>query len=169
MTALMTLIDRLGLVRHPEGGWYRETYRSAEQIPVPALPDRYDGARAYSTAIYFLLEQGDFSALHRIKSDEIWHYYAGAAVTIHLITPGGTISSLQLGPDLEHGQQFQILLPAGCWFGAEPAGEGFSLMGCTVAPGFHFSDFELADRQRLLQQYPQHADLITRLTRTSGP
>jgi len=159
------LIKRLGLTRHPEGGWYRETYRSGEQIPAPALPERFSGARSFSTAINFLLEQGDFSSFHRIKSDEIWHYYAGAAVIIHLITPDGNAAALQLGPDVGRGQQFQIVIPAGCWFGAEPTGEGCSLVGCTVAPGFDFADFELADRDTLVAHCPEHATLINRLTR----
>ena len=159
------LIRQLALNRHPEGGWYRETYRSGEQIAAQALPERFGGARSCSTAIYFLLESGDFSSFHRIKCDEIWHYYAGSAVIIHILTPDGKNSSLQLGPDCGTGQQFQAVIPAGCWFGAEPAGEGFSLVGCTVSPGFDFADFELADRKLLLKYYPDHTELIQRLTR----
>jgi uncharacterized protein len=159
------LINRLDLTRHPEGGWYRETYRSAEQLAAPALPERFSGVRSCGTAIYFLLEQGDFSSFHRIKSDEIWHYYAGSAVMIHLITPDGKAAALQLGPDVRLDQQFQIVIPAGCWFGAEPVDEGFALVGCTVAPGFDFADFELADCDTLLACYPEHATLINRLTR----
>lgn len=159
------LINQLELARHPEGGWYRETYRSDVQVAAAALPERFSGERSCSTAIYFLLEQGDFSSFHRIKSDELWHYYAGAAVLIHLITPEGAATTLQLGPDPGQGQQFQVVIPAGCWFGAEPADEGFSLVGCTVAPGFDFADFELAERQTLLDRYPAQAPLITRLTR----
>lgn len=159
------LIEKLDLTRHPEGGWYRETYRSAVQLAGQALPEKYGSARAASTAIFFLLEQGDFSSFHRIKSDEIWHCYAGSAVLIYLLHPDGSLATLQLGPDVEAGQQFQIVIPAGCWFGAEPAGPGCSLIGCTVAPGFDFSDFELAKREALVAEYPEHATLISRLTR----
>lgn len=159
------LIARLGLIRHPEGGWYRETYRSCEQIPATALPERFGGDRCLSTAIYFLLEPGDFSRLHRIKADELWHYYGGSSVLVHRIDPDGSYHLQRLGPGMEEGEQFQQLVPAGCWFGAEPAGSGYALVGCTVAPGFDFADFDLAEREALLARYPQHADLITRLTR----
>lgn len=159
------MITRLGLIRHPEGGWYRETYRSAEQLAGPALPGRYGGARSFSTAIYFLLEQGDFSSFHRIQSDEIWHHYLGAPVMIYQLNEAGELSTLQLGPDQEQGQHFQVVIPAGSWFAAEPAGNEFSLVGCTVAPGFDFSDFELAERSNLSEEYRQHIGLISRLTR----
>lgn len=159
------LVTRLQLLRHPEGGWYRETYRAAEQIAGSALPERFGGDRALSTAIYFLLEPGDFSALHRIKADELWHYYGGSSVLVHRIDPDGSYHRLQLGPRLAAGEQFQLMVPAGCWFGAEPVGTGYALVGCTVAPGFDFTDFELAERAQLISCYPQHAELITRLTR----
>lgn len=159
------IINRLDLKPHPEGGWYRETYRSNEQLAATALPERYGGARSFSTAIYFLLEQNDFSSFHRIASDEIWHHYLGAPVVIYQINTAGELTTLQLGPDLGQGQQFQIIIPAGTWFAAEPAGNGFSLVGCTVAPGFDFSDFELAEQMGLLEECPQHAVLISRLTR----
>lgn len=159
---LVTLLD---LFRHPEGGWYRETYRAAEQIAGTALPQRFGGDRCFSTAIYFMLEPGDFSALHRIKADELWHHYSGSSVLVHRIDPDGSYHRLQLGPNLAAGGQFQLMVPAGCWFGAEPAGHDYALVGCTVAPGFDFTDFELAERAQLLACYPQHADLIRRLTR----
>jgi uncharacterized protein len=159
------LIRQLDLTRHPEGGWYRENYRSAGQIADQALPDRFKGARSFSTAIYFLLEQDDFSSFHRIQSDELWHYYTGSPASIHLITADGNMATLLLGPDISQGQQFQVVIPAGCWFAAEPAAAGYFLAGCTVAPGFDFTDFELADRASLLVSYPQHAELICRLTR----
>lgn len=160
----LDLVARLQLARHPEGGWYRETYRSEEAIPASALPARFTGARAFSTAIHFLLERGDISALHRIRSDELWHFHAGSALVVHAIFPDGACRSWRLGSDLAAGEQFQVVVPAGCWFGAEPAGE-YALVGCTVAPGFDFADFELGDRQRLLADYPQHATLVRRLTR----
>ena len=159
------LVTQLHLLRHPEGGWYRETYRAAEQIADTALPERFGGHRALSTAIYFMLEPGDFSALHRIKADELWHYYGGSSVLVHRIDPDGSYHRLQLGPHLAVGEQFQLMVPAGCWFGAELVGNGYALVGCTVAPGFDFSDFELAGRAQLISCYPQYAELITRLTR----
>lgn len=159
------LVQRLELVRHPEGGWFRETYRSSETLPTQALPGRFSGCRACSTAIYFLLESGDISALHRIKSDEVWHFYAGSALQIHCLFPDGSYLELRLGANPAAGEQFQVVVPAGCWFGAELVEEGFALVGCTVAPGFDFSDFEMAERGSLCDQYPQYAELIIKMTR----
>ncbi|HJV64887.1 MAG TPA: cupin domain-containing protein [Geomonas sp.] len=160
------LIARLQLSRHPEGGWFRETYRSTETIPAEGLPGRFGGQRPFGTAIYFLLERGDFSALHRIKSDETWHFYAGAPLAVQAVTPEGLQLELKLGAGLAAGETFQATVPAGCWFGAELAGDGeFALVGCTVAPGFDFQDFEMADRQQLSAMFPAHRELIGRLTR----
>ena len=159
------LITRLNLARHPEGGWYRETYRATGVIPGDLLPERCAGARSFCSAIYFLLERGDISALHRIRSDELWHFYAGASLTVHVITPRGEYHPLRLGADIAAGESFQAVVPAGCWFGAEvPAGGAFSLVGCTVAPGFDFADFEMGNRDLLLRQFPAHAGIIRRLT-----
>lgn len=160
------LIKQLELVRHPEGGWYRETYRSEESIQVTALPERFAGDRSVCTVIYFLLQSGDISALHRIKSDEIWHFYAGELLTVHVITPQGEYYSLKLGSNIVAGETFQCVVPAGCWFGAEVPGEGCSLVGCTVAPGFDFSDFEMGNRETLLKQFPEQSAIIQRLTRS---
>lgn len=159
------LITGLELVRHPEGGWFRETYRSSETVSAQALPERFSGSRAFSTAICFLLEAGDISALHRIKSDEIWHFYAGSTLLIHCIVPDGGYQALRLGPNPAAGERFQAVVPAGCWFGAELAEEGFALVGCTVSPGFDFSDFEMAEAEQLCCRYPQHTELITRMTK----
>lgn len=160
------LVSRLHLTRHPEGGWFRESYRSTESIPAEALPERFAGRRSYSTSIYFLLERGEVSALHRIKSDELWHFYAGSPLTVQVITPSGAHLELQLGGDLAAGESFQAMVPQGCWFGAELSGAGdYALVGCTVAPGFDFADFEMAGRKELLHRYPAHAALIERLTR----
>lgn len=155
------LIKRLELIRHPEGGWFRETYRSSETVPAGALPERFGGGRVFSTAIYYLLESGDISALHRIKSDEVWHFYAGSTLLIHCLFSDGRYQVFRLGPDPAAGEQFQVVVPAGCWFGAELAGEeegGFALVGCTVAPGFDFADFEMAQAGDLCERYPQHAE-----------
>ena len=159
-------IERLHLVRHPEGGWFRENYRSAETIPETGLPARFQGERAFSTAIQFLLERDDCSALHRLKSDEMWHFYDGSPLAIHLITPDGEHRTILLGRDPEQGEQLQAVTPAGCWFGAELAGSGeLALVGCTVAPGFDFIDFEMGCRSNLARLFPQHEALVRRLTR----
>ena len=154
----------LGLECHPEGGWFAESYRAGESIPSGALPERFGGARPFSTAIHFLLEQGEISALHRLKSDEMWHFYAGDPLLIHIIPPDGSYDTIRLGSDPCGGERFQAVVPAGSWFGAECSGS-FSLVGCTVAPGFDFSDFEMASRVLLSDSFPQHAALIERLTR----
>ncbi len=159
------LIGALELLRHPEGGWYRETYRSPETLPSVALPGRFGGDRSCCTAIYFLLEKGDISALHRIKSDELWHFHAGTTLTIHVITPSGEYLQLLVGADLLAGATFQAAVSAGCWFGAEVTGAGaYALVGCTVAPGFDFTDFEMGNRSTLQAQFPEHAALIERMT-----
>ena len=154
-------IARLALIRHPEGGWYRETYRSTESLYAAALPPRFGGARAMSTAIYYLLAAGDRSALHRIKSDEVWHHYAGEAVTMWLLDPAtGGVRTLTLGGDGEP----QAIVPAGVWYGARVVTGGWALMGGTVAPGFEFADFELADRAALCARWRDHRALIESLT-----
>lgn len=159
-------IEQLSLARHPEGGWFRETYRSTEFIPRGALPDRFDEQRSISTAIYFLLEEGEISALHRLKSDEIWHFYEGAPLAVQVIEPDGRHYTLLLGSDPDRGEQFQAVVPAGCWFGAELSGCGeYALVGCSVAPGFDYNDFEMACCEELTALFPQHEALIRRLTR----
>lgn len=157
-------IKQLGLIRHPEGGWFAETYRSAESVSAKALPERFQGARSFCTAIYFLLEAGDFSALHRIKSDELWHFHTGSALTIEVISPEGVHEQKTLGNDPSRGESFQAAVSAGSWFGARTAG-GFALVGCTVAPGFDFEDFELARCEELKALFPQHEILIRQMTR----
>lgn len=159
-------IEKYNLQPHPEGGFYAETYRSAEQISATALPDRFTGDRSHATAIYFLLRSTDFSGFHRIKSDEMWHFYAGQALEIFVISPvSGALEVIRLGADPENGEAFQAVVPAGSWFGSRPALDSlYSLVGCTVAPGFDFQDFEMADRSRLLEDFPQHSKLIYELT-----
>jgi len=155
----------LNMQPHPEGGFFTETYRAAETIAAPALPTRFGGARAFSTAIYFLLESHHTSALHRIQADEVWHFYAGGPLEVFVINPDATLTTIRLGNNPERGEVFQAVVPAGCWFGSKPAPEiAFSLVGCTVAPGFDFADFEMADRNTLLAEFPQHADVISLLT-----
>lgn len=159
-------IRALELQPHPEGGWYREVYRSAESIPHPALPQRFTGERNFATSIYYLLGPGDFSALHRIRQDEIWHFYDGSRLVVQVIHPNGDTEQLQLGRNLANGERPMAMVPAGSWFGARVAeGDSYSLLGCTVAPGFDFEDFELPKRAELLELFPQHGELIITLTR----
>ncbi len=158
-------IEGLGLEPHPEGGFYSQTYRAEGSIASCCLPKEMQGSRAYSTAIYFLLHGKQSSALHRIRSDEIWHFYTGASLTLHCFTETGEYSTLKLGPDFEYGEVYQAEVPAGCWFGATVnVPSSYSLVGCTVAPGFDFQDFELGKREELIRLYPEHERIITRLT-----
>jgi predicted cupin superfamily sugar epimerase len=160
------LVAFLGLQPHPEGGWYRESYRAAETVASDALPERYTGPRSHATAIYFLLDSANFSALHRLKSDEQWHFYSGSPLTIHVIYADGRYTPIKLGPSLAQGETFQAVVPHGCWFGASvDIPDSHALVGCSVAPGFDFADFEIATRVSLCDKFPQHTDLITRLTR----
>jgi hypothetical protein len=163
------LIGTLGLEPHPEGGYFRETYRAGENVEASALPARFAGARSFSTAIHFLLTADTFSAFHRIASDEVWHFYAGAPINLEVLHPEGRHETIRLGNDPSAGMRFQAVVPAGCWFGAALAGnpdpEDFALVGCTVAPGFDFEDFELAERAVLFDAYPAHRAMIERLTR----
>lgn len=148
--------ENLQLQSHVEGGAFFETYRS------PLIT----GNRNASTGIYFLLENSDFSAFHRIRSDEMWHFYDGNPLDIYEIDTEGTLTVHKLGLDFHLGEKPQILIPAGSWFASRVAGEnGFTLVGCTVAPGFDFADFELAERAALQATYPAHAALIASLTR----
>lgn len=164
MITAQQLITKYQLQSHPEGGYYLETYRSKEIMAVDALPGRFKGDRSFSTAIYFLLEGKQFSAFHRIQGDELWHFYAGIGLHIYVIHPGGRGEVLKLGDDLANGYSFQHVVPARCWFASKPADEnGFSFVGCTVAPGFDFADFELAEKKLLLKEYPQHEDRINSL------
>jgi predicted cupin superfamily sugar epimerase len=166
MSGAQTWIDGLRLRRHPEGGWFRETYRSEEVLAATALPPRFGGDRALATAIYFLLDGDDFSALHRLKADEVWHFYDGAGVTLHIIDQDGTYSTVNLGRSLGAGEAPQAVVRAGCLFGATVSDtRSYALVGCTLAPGFDFTDFEMPGREELCRLYPRHRQLIERLTR----
>ena len=159
------IIDALALQPHPEGGYYKETYRSKGSISKLALDGAYTGDRDYATGIYFLITQGNFSAFHRIIQDEMWHFYKGDPMSLHIIHPDGSYELIAIGNDLESGQVPQYVVPGGSWFASEVANDGrYSLMGCTVAPGFDFEDFEMPSREELTQRFPQHANLITKLT-----
>ncbi|MCW3110738.1 MAG: cupin protein [Segetibacter sp.] len=158
-------INHLNLQPHPEGGYFKETYRATEGIPAASLPKGFNGDRSFSTAIYYLLRQGDYSAFHRIKSDECWHFYAGGTLHIHVIE-NDHYACIKLGSKIDAGETFQYVVPANAWFAAEPAENTiFSLAGCTVAPGFDFLDFEMADKHDLLAAYPRYDNIIARLCR----
>jgi len=158
-------IENLGLIPHPEGGFYKEMYRSSEIITSTALPSRFDGDRNFSTAIYFLLRTQDKSVFHRIKSDELWHFYQGNTLLIYVLHET-KLRIYRLGPDPNKGDSLQVMIPANCWFGAHVENAGsFALCGCTVAPGFDFRDFEMAERNVLLKKYPGYEKEIIRLTR----
>ena len=160
-------VQKYQLQPHPEGGFYAETYRSQGSIAQNALPAEFSGDRSYSTGIYFLLENKNFSAFHKIVSDEMWHFYAGGPLEVYVIYPEtAKLEVIRLGSDPENGEVFQAVVPAGTWFGSCPLeGVSYSLVGCTVAPGFDFEDFELAERESLVNSFPQHKELILRLTR----
>lgn len=154
------LAEQLRLQPHPEGGFYAETYRSVHLVDTPR------GPRPAATAIYFLLTAGNFSAFHRIASDEAWHHYEGDAVHIHVLHGNGHYEVIRLGKDAAAGEVQQALVPGGAWFASEAIGlQGYALVGCTVAPGFDFADFELADRTALAADFPQHRPLVERLSR----
>ena len=155
-------VKLLRLQPHPEGGFYKETYRAEMQSGFDSFP----GTRNVSTGIYYLLDHGNFSAFHRIKSDEMWHFYDGTGLSVYVIHPGGHLEVITLGKNLEQGEKLQAVVPAGCWFASVVEHQGgFALVGCTVAPGFDFQDFELAERAALVDEFPMHKKLIERLTR----
>jgi predicted cupin superfamily sugar epimerase len=159
------LIEKLGLTKHPEGGYYKEMYRSEETVPGHALPKRYNGARTFATSIYFLLKGDQFSSFHKIQSDETWHFYEGSTLELYILNEKSKIKRHLLGRDLENREQLQVTVPRNHWFGARVLDtESFALLGCSVAPGFHFDDFELAERKNLLEQFPQHEKIIKELT-----
>lgn len=165
MITVEQLIKKYQLISHPEGGYFRETYRSEGVIPHQALPDNFKGDRNYCTGIYFLLPQGTKSCLHRIQSDEMWHFYLGGSMTLVLMHEDYGVQNIILGSDLQAGETVQFVVPAGWWFGGYPNSESaYSFVGCTVAPGFDFADFELGTRTDLISKFPESSELILKLT-----
>ena len=171
------MIEALGLIPHPEeGGFFRETYRSSQVVSAQALArdsgaqdggSGYDGDRCVGTAIYYLLTPDTFSALHRLKSDEIFHFYSGDPVEMLHLHPDGRSQVHHLGSDVFAGQHPQLVVPQGVWQGARlMQGGAYALLGCTVSPGFEFVDYDHGQRDTLLASHPDHADLITALTTT---
>lgn len=159
------LIERFGLQPHPEGGFFRETFRGGDKVVREASPGE---TRSASTAIYYMLCDGAHSAWHRIRSDEVWHFYAGEPINVYVIDTAGQLLTHRLGNALTNQDAvFQAVVPAGQWFAAELCDSGdpaaFALAGCTVAPGFEFSEFELADVAALTKSYPQHEAVIRKL------
>ncbi len=166
MLTAQQVIDRLGLEPHvAEGGYFRETYRSPLRHLAQSLPSEYGGERNASTAIYYFLTPDTFSAIHRVRSDEVFHFYAGDPVEMLQLRQDGSTAVVAIGSDLAAGQTPQVVVPAGAWQGCRlvPGGR-WALMGCTVAPGFDYADFEAAVRTELLRDYPEQAELITVLT-----
>ena len=153
-----------------EGGYYRVTYRADETLDAAMLPERYGGSRAYGGAIYYLLHGDHFSALHRLLTDEVYHFYLGRPVEMLLLYPDGHDELVRLGTDLAAGERVQMVVPRGVWQGSRLAADsdGFALMGTTMAPAYEQDDFELGDRKELIATYPQRAELIRALTREEG-
>ncbi len=161
-----TLVKKLDLLPHPEGGYYKETYRSEGTIAQACLSPDFSDERNMATGIYFLIEKGNFSALHKIKSDETWHFYYGDALEVIEINEQGDLTITKIGSNILKGETFQYTVKANTWFGSRVYGSGnFSLVGCTVYPGFDFNDFELAKRDDLIKVFPKHQTIITELTR----
>ncbi len=156
----------LHLTAHPEGGYYTQSYKSDEEIPAEALPLRYSGPRSTSTAIYYLLEPGTFSEIHRLISDEVFHFYLGDPVEMFQFWPDGSMRAVVIGNELEKGMSPQVVVPKNVWQGSRlQAGGKFALLGCTVSPGFEYTDYTTGVRDELTQQYPEYAEVIAELTR----
>ena len=171
MDAIDNLVKQLRLEPHPEGGFFREVYRSSEELDFEIASTGLKGRRNLSTSIYFLLGSDSFSAFHRIRQDEIWHFYGGSSLSIHMISPDGIYSCAVLGSMSDAANQGsdllpQFVVPAGFWFAASVNHiQSYSLVGCTVSPGFDYADFELADKDDLLHIYPSLRDVISKYTR----
>ncbi len=160
------IIKKLNLISHPEGGFYRETYRSPLIITNDNLPENIIGERNCSTAIFFLLTSETFSSFHKINQDEIWLFHEGSSLELHIISESGVYTKEVLGLNLAENEFPQIVVPANSWFAADVVCENsYSLVSCTVSPGFDFKDFELAEKDKLISQFPQHAEIIGKFTR----
>ncbi len=166
MVTAEQIIEQLKLVPLTiEGGYFRETYRAELGISGAALPGAYSGDRKASTAIYYLLTPDTYSAIHIVKSDEVFHFYAGDPVEMLQLWPDGTARTVVISNDLAAGAEPQLMVPAGVWQGCRlKAGGSWALMGCTVAPGFDYADFALGDRAELVAKHPEHKELIEALT-----
>jgi len=159
------IINKLNLKEHPEGGYFSETYRSELKIPTRVLGDDYNGDRNCATCIYFMLTSEKFSAFHKINQDEIWHYYKGVSLKLHIISKEGNYSFVMIGNDFDKNEVPQYVVKGGDWFAAEVLEkDSYTLVGCTVSPGFDFADFVLPKRENLIQLFPKHSEIISKLT-----
>ena len=157
-------ISKLGLEPHPEGGYFKRTFESQEQITDQELTVDFEGKRMLYTSIYFLLTSNDVSHFHRLQSDELWYYHAGSPLSVHMIDENGEYTEHKLGLDLENGEVPQVLVPKNTIFGSSVKDrETFSLVGCMVSPGFEYQDFELFTQEELLLKYPQHKEIIMKI------
>ena len=157
-------ISKLGLEPHPEGGYFKRTFASQEQITDQELTVDFEGKRMLYTSIYFLLTSNDVSHFHRLQSDELWYYHAGSPLSVHMIDENGEYTEHKLGLDLENGEVPQVLVPKNTIFGSSVKDrETFSLVGCMVSPGFEYQDFELFTQEELLLKYPQHKEIIVKI------
>lgn len=155
-------IKRLKLDKHPEGGCFTNTYTSDKKID---LRD-YDGVRYSCTAIYYLLTGNQFASFHIMKSDEIWHFYSGSSLTLHIIDTKGQMNKILVGPNFDEGERFQVIVKSGCWFAASiNEKKSYSLVGCTVSPGFDYRDWKIGNRKKLSEKYPQHKRIIEKYTK----
>lgn len=159
------IIDQLKLTAHPEGGYYKENYRSLGTIDPNSLWSGAMEERNYSTGIFFLLKEKQFSAFHKIKQDEMWHHYLGDTLLLHIIDPEGNYNKVRIGKNIEKGEYLQYVVLANHWFASEVLDKKkFALCGCTVSPGFDFNDFQMPKRNILIKMFPQHTSIITNLT-----
>ncbi|WP_066062911.1 cupin domain-containing protein [Neobacillus soli] len=162
---IQSLITTLGLIPHPEGGYYKSTYGSKEQISDSEVSVNFKGQRRLYTSIYFLLTSDDISHFHRLKSDELWYFHGGSPLTVHIIHENGEYEEMKLGMNLVNGEVPQALVPKNSIFGSSVMEKDtYSLVGCMVSPGFEFQDFELFTQDELLHKYPQHEEIIIKLT-----
>ena len=158
-------VENLNMTAHPEGGFYKETFASTENISDKDLDVNFEGSRMLWTSIYFLLRDGEVSNFHRLKSDEMWYYHSGSPLTIYIISPEGKLTIEQLGLNIENGEKPQVLVQKNYIFGSAMNNEGYALVGCNVSPGFEFRDFELFERSFLIEKYPEYKKTILKLTK----
>ncbi|SNZ02018.1 cupin domain-containing protein [Flagellimonas pacifica] len=166
MNEINFLVKKFSLAPHPEGGYFKETYRSTDKIKQQALSENYNGDRNHSTCIYYLLTSDTFSAFHKINQDEVWHFYSGSPLKLHVITDAGEYYEHIIGNNFSEGEIPQFVVPGGYWFAAKTTNPySYSFVGCTVSPGFDFEDFVLPKRKELVTKFPEHEEIITQLTR----
>ena len=165
MNRIQEIIKVLDLKKHPEGGYYKETYRSNGFIESNCLDNNYDGKRNYSTCIYFLLTSDEFSAFHKINQDEIWHFHEGSSILLHTLSENGKHEEYYIGNNITNGEQPQLIVPGNHWFAASTIEDNsYALVSCTVSPGFDFKDFILPTRKELVEKFPQYKSIIKNFT-----